>query len=500
MHWLDLTIVVVYMLAMLAVGLWLSRGVKGSLDYFLAGRNMPFWAIAMSLVVSDIGALEMIGGTANAYTYGIAQANYEWLGCIPAMLIGALLFVPIYWRSGVYSIPEYLGRRYGAAVQGIQAVIWTVFLGAALGIFFQAAASMFEGSFGWPQGVSIGLTATVVAVYTVGGGLRAVVVTDVVQCVILFIGGLVLSGIGLARVGGLEGLMDGITALGEPTQHHFSLLMPVDTLNPDGTPTGFPWTGVLLGLGLVLSPAYWLGNQAIVQRVLSAKDEWAARASMVLGAGLKTIVPLAFVLPGLLGLLLTTSGTPADHVYPVLIQELLPVGLRGLMYAAFLAALMSSIDSYTNSASTIFVHDVYQRFFVRGGSDRHYMGVGRWVSLSIIVVGVLMVPVVRQYETIYTAFQSFLSYFQGPTLALLLTGLVWRRATPAGGLASLLTGVAAALTMERALGLHFLHTAWWSFVVAMITLVAVSLFTKPLSSDELEGLVVGPSLGTGEEG
>lgn len=493
MHWIDVAVISCYLVAMLAIGIWLTRGIKDSEDFFLAGRRLPFWAIAMSLVVSDIGALEMVGGTANAYTYGVAQANYEWLGCIPAMIIGALIFIPVYWRSGVFSIPEYLGRRYGAAVQAIQAVIWTVFLAAALGVFFQAAAAMFKGSFGWPETLSIGLTALIVAVYTVGGGLQAVVVTDVVQCTILFAGGLVLAGIGLARVGGIEGLVNGVSALGPTTEHHFELLMPVDALGPDGKPTGFPWTGVLLGLGLVLSPAYWLGNQAIVQRVLGAKDEWSARASMVFGAFLKTLVPLAFVLPGLLGILLCARDTEPSMVYPVLIRELLPVGLRGFMYAAFAAALMSSVDSYTNSASTIFVRDVYRRFLARRREDRHYLTVGRFVSLAIIVLGVAMVPVVRRYETIYTAFQSFLSYFQGPTLALLLAGLTWRRATPKAGLVSLVSGVAVAVGLERIAHLHFLHSAWWSFVFSLTLLVLVTFFTRPLPDAELEGLVLTPS-------
>jgi len=490
MHGLDITVVSLYLLGTLVLGLYLTRRVHSAPDFFIAGRRLPFWAIGMSVVVSDIGALEMVGGTAAAYRYGVAQANYEWIGCIPAMVVGGLLFTPLYWRSGVFSIPEYLGRRYGAAVQGIQALVWLVFLSAALGVFFQASAEMLLGVLGWPRWLSVGLTAAVVAVYTTGGGLEAVVLTDVIQCVILFIGGLALAAVGLSRVGGLAGLRAGLARRGPATRHHLQLLMPAGLRDGAGKPTGYPWPGIILGLGMVLSPAYWVGNQAIVQRTLGARDEWSARSSMVFGALLKTVVPVAFVLPGLLGLVLLGDRDP-NGVYPQLIGELLPVGMRGLMYAAFLAALMSSVDSYTNSAATIFTRDIYGRFLARDRDDRHYLRAGRLASLGVIAFGVACVPVVARYGTIYDAFQSFLSLFQGPTLALILSGLLWRRASPAGGLAGLLVGLAAAIWFKAVLKLHYLYIAWWSFLAALVALLLVSSVTRSLPADQLRGLVLG---------
>lgn len=492
MHWLDGVVVVAYLLGTLTIGLRLARSVGSSSDFFLAGRKLSFAAIAMSLVVSDIGALEMVGGTAGAFSYGVAQANYEWIGCVPAMIVGGMLFMPVYWRSGIYSVPEYLGRRYGGAVRGMQALFWTLFLAAAIGVFFSATAEMFAGTFGWPRWLSIGLTAVVVAVYTIGGGLEAVVLTDVVQCFALFIGGLTLAGIGLHRVGGVGALRQAIAAKRAATAHHMQLLMPVGLRGKDGSPTGYPWPGIVLGLGFVLSPAYWLGNQAIVQRCLGARDIWNARASMVFGSALKTIVPLAFVLPGLLAipLLEGRTGITPNGVYPILIKELLPVGLRGVLYAAFLAALMSSVDSYTNSAATILLRDVYQRIVGEEREDAHYLRVGRLFSLSIIVLGVALVPIVSRYRTIYDAFQSYLSFFQGPTLALLLCGLLWRGATPAGGIAGLVVGVSAAVLLHVQSGLHFLYLAWWSFLLAAVTLAVVSGPSRPLPAEELDRLVV----------
>ena len=491
MHWIDGSVVVAYLLGTLAIGFMLTRKVKSAEDFFVAGRRLSFWSIGMSVVVSDIGALEMVGGTAAAYQYGLAQANFEWIGCVPAMVVAGLVFVPIYWRSGIYSVPEYMGRRYGPGVRAIQALAWTLFLGAALGVFFEAASEMFVTLFHWPRWPSVLLTAVVVAVYTIGGGLEAVVLTDIIQCLALFTGGLALAGVGLHRVGGISGLRSGLAAGGEATRYHLRLLMPVDLKGAKGAPTGYPWTGVLLGLGLVLSPAYWIGNQAIVQRTLGARDEWSARASMIFGAVLKTVVPLAFVLPGLLAIILLEGreGIEPNAVYPTLVRELLPVGLRGVLLAAFLAALMSSVDSYTNSAATIFCRDIYQPYLVRGRDDAHYLRVGRLVSLAIIILGVSMVPLVSRYQTIYDAFQTYLSFFQGPTLALLVCGLLWRRAAPSAGLAALLCGIAAAAYLHFGPALHYLYIAWWSFALSMAVLLLASPHCQPLPDEELDPLV-----------
>ncbi|MEW6074065.1 MAG: sodium/solute symporter [Planctomycetota bacterium] len=480
MHWIDTSVVLLYLAGTLVLGLLLARRVRSGHDFFLAGRRLPFWAIGMSLVVTDIGALEMVGGTGNAYRFGIAQANFEWIGCVPAMVIGGLLFVPIYWKLGIHSIPEFLGRTYGPAVRAVLGIVAVVFLGAALGIFFEASAVMFEGVLGWSRWTSIAVTAIVVAIYTSGGGLGAVVYTDVIQCVILFAGGLAIAGVAMAEVGGLGGLRDGLAALGDRTAHHLELLQPDELVDERGEPLGLPWTGVLVGLGIVLSPAYWLGNQAIVQRTLGARDVWHARASMLLGAALKIVVPVAFVVPGLLGVVLLADRPPAEanDVYPILVRELAPVGIRGLVYAAFLAALMSTVDSYANSAATVLVKDLYARFLVRGREDGHHLWVGRVGSLAIIAFGVAMVPVVARYGTIYEAFQSYLSFFQGPTLALILGAVLWRRASPAGGLACLAGGIGTAAVLHAAGGLHYLHVAWWSFVASVACLVLGSWRTR----------------------
>ncbi|MEQ8767769.1 MAG: sodium/solute symporter [Planctomycetota bacterium] len=482
MHPIDTLVVALYLAGTLALGLWLTRRVRGSDDFFLAGRKLPFWAIGMSLVVSDIGALEMVGGTAGAYEHGISQANFEWIGCVPAMIVGGLLFIPLYWRTGVYSIPEFLGQRYGGGVRAVLAVVSVAFMAAALGVFFQASAAMMQSVVGLQPALSIPIIAILVAIYTVGGGLGAVVVTDVIQCIILFIGGLILAGVGYHEAGGWSGITESLSRAGDATREHLELLP--GRVGSDGEPSGYPWPGILLGLGLVLSPAYWLGNQAIVQRTLGARDEWHARASMIFGAALKTIVPLAFVLPGIFAVvLLPATERDANSVYAELIRSYLPVGARGVLYAAFLAALMSSVDSYTNSAATIFTKDLYRPLIGRSMSDREDLLVGRLTSLVLIGLGVAMVPIVAEFKTIYEAFQTYLSFFQGPVLALILGGVIWRGRTRFAGLACLLAGLttSAILHVPREPAIHFLNIAWWSFVVSAVVLVLMlQLIEKPV--------------------
>lgn len=460
MHWIDTLVIAGYLALTFGVGVYLSLRVKTSEDFFLAGRRLPFWAIAMSLVVSDIGALEMIGGTGGAFRHGIAQANYEWIGCVPAMIVGGILFIPLFWKLGIQSIPEFLGTRFGSLVRSILAIVWVVFLGAAVGVFLQAAATMFTSILGWDRWFTILLVTGLVSIYTVGGGLGAVVFTDVIQCAILFIGGLLLAVLGLIEAGGLGAVTEAVPA------QHLRLLLSAEE-NPE-----FPWTGVLFGLGLVLSPAYWLGNQAIVQRTLGAASEWDAKASMVFGAILKTIVPLAFVLPGILGLVLITGAESMapNEVYPRLIQQLLPVGLRGVLYAAFLAALMSSVDSYANSAATIFTRDIYQPLL--GGRSDRTLVVGRLASLGTIALGLALGPLLE--GDIYETFQTLLSFFQGPTLVLLVAGVLWPRANRTGGMSALALGIATAI-IAHWFDVHFLHVALFSMIAASIGMVGGSL-------------------------
>ena len=389
----DNAVILIYLIGTIAIGLYIGRRMKTGSDFFLGGRRLPWFAIGLSLVATDIGGTDIIGVGGAAYSHGFAVANFEWIGCVPAMIVGAFVFIPFLYRTGVYTVPEFLEKRFNSGVRVVMATCWLVFMACNLGIMLLASAKMMSAVFGWDENICIWVTAGLVGFYTCVGGLAAVVYTDMIQCVVMIGGCLLVLVLGLIEVGGIANLQEklgeaeanrqaianaegpqsgaaGESALTADDQGPFSppstnktaqsqhaeLILPVDT----GTP--FPWTGIYFGLALILSPAYWIGNQAIVQRSLGARSEFEAKASYVWGALLKNVIPLIIAVPGLIALAMFPNLPDGDQAFPRLIGELLPSGLRGLFVAAFLAALMSSIDSYLNSAATIVSHDLYKRF------------------------------------------------------------------------------------------------------------------------------------------
>lgn len=480
---IDLFIVVAYLIALPIFGVYFKKYVKTEEDYFLAGKMLPWWIISMSIIGTNIGAYDYMGAAGGAYRFGIAQANYEWIGAIPAMILSAMLFVPYYWKAGVYTVPEFLGKRYNSAVRIIEALLWGLFLACVLGVFFWASALMFNEYLGIPIHVSLIITAVIVGVYTITGGLAAVAMTDVVQLLVMFIGGVALTILGLWTVGGWSGLTSKILPA---HPQHFNLFLPLD--NPT-----YPWLGMIFGLAFVLSPAWWCCHQAIIQRTLGARSEWDAKAGMLFAAFPKMFIPVLVVLPGLLALALNPHlvGPEMDKAFPWLIKNLLPHGLAGLVFAAFMAALISSVDSTLNSAAALWTRDIYQRFFVKKGSDRHYLKVGRILTFVLVIWAIIFAPVTKKFPGIYVAMQTLLSIFQGPTFAITLLGIYWKRANQWGGLFGLLGGVGISTSLFVATELSFLYIAWWSFTGAVLITIIVSLLTKPEPIEKLEGLVYG---------
>jgi len=480
---IDLVIVIAYLIAIPIFGVYFRKYVKTEEDYFLAGRMLPWWVISMSIIGTNIGAYDYMGAAGGAYRFGIAQANYEWIGAIPAMVLSALLFVPYYWKAGVYTVPEFLGKRYNLAVRVIEAILWGAFLACVLGVFFWASGLMLNEYLGIPVEVSLLITALIVGIYTITGGLAAVAMTDVVQLLVMFIGGIALTVLGLWTVGGWSGLVNAITPA---SPNHFKLFLPLN--NPT-----YPWLGMIFGLALVLSPAWWCCHQAIIQRTLGARSEWDAKAGMLFASFPKMMIPVLVVLPGLLALALNPGlvGPDMDKAFPWLIKNLLPAGLAGLVFAAFMAALISSVDSTLNSAATLWTRDIYQRFFKKDASDRHYLKVGRILTLVFVIWAIAFAPVTKEFPGIYVAMQTLLSIFQGPTFAITLLGIYWKRANQWGGLSGLLGGVTISSFLFFITKSSFLYIAWWSFLGSLFITIIVSLVTKPDPVEKLEGLVYG---------
>jgi len=486
---IDYFVVIAYFVGILILGYYFKRFVDSSEDYFLGGRSLPFWAIGMSIVVSDIGALDFVGVSGQAYRYGISVGNFDWIGSVPAMLLAAFIFIPYFWRGGMYTIPEYLGKRYNRAVRTIASLTWIIFFAVDLGVLFWASAVLLKVLMGWPIWVSILATASIVGLYTYFGGITAVVMTDVVQLVIMFVGGFALVFLGFHAVGGWESMMDKIHNMGPEYSKHFQLVQPADTDTP------FPWTGILFGLTFVMANAYMIGNQTIVQRCLTAKNEWHAKASMIFASILKMLIPVLVLFPGMLAIIEFPHLKDGDEALPMMIKEILPPGLIGLMFSAFFAGMMSSVDSILNSTATLFTKDIYEPYIKKNASDKHYLNVGKVTTLAILIIGVITSPVSSLYPGIYVAIQTFLSFFQGPLFAILLLGIFWKKTTAMGGLSALVIGIGSAVIMNVfkanffTIEDPFLYISWWSFVIGFIVAVGVSLFTKPIPITELKGLV-----------
>lgn len=477
MHPLDLAIVVVYLLTITLVGFRLAKRVHDARDYFLAGRSLTWWVIGLSIIGTNVSANGYVGAAGGAYKVGIAQANFEWIGAIPAMILASLVFIPLYWRAGVYSIPEYLGLRYNQSVRLISASIASIFAIFAIGVSLWAIALTLQTYMDWPIWVGIVVTGTVVGLYSISGGLAAVAFTDALQVVIMFLGGVVIVAIGISDAGGADNFAR--TLIGEnPT--HLHAYLPADHEE-------FPWPGVLLGLAVVLSPAYWCGSQAILQRTLGARSQWDASASMMFAAFAKTLVPLLIVFPGLLALVLHAEIEYPDMALPWVVKNVLPPGLSGLMFIAIIAALQSSIDSGINSTALMITRDI-------GGVLRKHkdeaseLKVGRWMTLVILLGGMAFAPYIGDLGGIYFLIQTLLSLFQGPMLALLLLGAFTRQATPGGGLFTLVTGVAFA-SFLMATEMNMLYVAFVTFCYSLIALYGAGFFTEKLPAETLSRLV-----------
>lgn len=477
MHPADLAIIVAYLAAILFMGFRLSQRVHDARDYFLAGRSLTWVVIGLSIIGTNVSANGYVGASGGAYNSGISQANFEWIGAIPAMILASLVFIPLYWRSGVYSIPEYLGRRYNPSVRVLAALIASIFAVFSIGVSLWAIALTLQSYLDWPVWVGIIVMGTVVGLYSISGGLAAVAFTDALQVVIMFLGGVVIVALGISDIGGFRSFA---ATLIQENPTHLHIYLPADDPN-------FPWPAVILGLAVVLSPAYWVGGQAILQRSLGARSEWDASASMMFAAFAKTLVPLLIVFPGLLALVMHADIEYPDMALPWVVKNVLPPGLSGLMFVAIIAALQSSIDSLINSTALMMTRDV--RGVIRGREDPEGdLKIGRILTLVVLLAGMVIAPFIGELGGIYVFIQSLLSLFQGPMLALLVLGAFTRHATPTAGLTTLITGVALSAVMMTA-GVLMLWVAFISFVYSLLALWLLSYGTERLSNEALKPLV-----------
>ena len=521
--YVDYLVIISYLAVTMAIGLWVGSYVRSGSDFFLAGRSLPWWAIGMSLVATDIGGTDLVGIAGDSYRYGMVMGNFEWIGCVPAMLVAAFVFIPHLWRCQVTTIPEYLERRFSVQLRASVASVWLVLMACNLGVMLLASAKFMSDLAGWEMSLSILGVALLVGVYTWSGGLGAVVYTDVLQGVIMIGGCLMIVVVGISDLGGLEPFIDKVHAAAHERGNRvvstspdssspiktanerftsaesdtFSLVLPVDSTSPG------PWPAILFGLAIIVSPGYWIGNQCIVQRSLGAKSEYDAKASYVYGALLKGLIPFLVVIPGLIALVkfpqLTTEQ--AGGALPLLVGRLLPEGFRGVFVAAFLAALMSSVDSYLNSATTIYVNDFYRRFYRPHADEGQMLLIGRWTTIGFVLWAVYFAFQMMAYQqNIYSLFQTLMSFVVGPTLGVLLAGMLSSRTASEGALSGFFAGLATAaglftlnlstvglwLNMPPLFRVEapYLYYSIWAFLVTISVTVVLSYFARPDSPEK----------------
>jgi len=412
---LDTFILILYLVIVAAIGFWVGRREKQtSRDYFLAGSRLPWYAVGLSMVASSISTEQFMGEVGFAYSYGLAVANWEWL-IFPALTILIWVFTPFFIRHNVTTMPEFLERRYGPGSRTIFALLTIVSYAVVnLALVLYSGALALSEIFGIPILPCVLLLAFVTGAYTVYGGLSSVVWTDVFQCVLLLLGGLYIFALGVSHV---EGGWSAI--LGSGDRAH--LILPAD--HPK-----LPWTAMLV-LALVTNVWYYCTNQYINQRCLGAKDEWHAKMGMVFCGFLGLLLALAVSFPGLIAYALNPNLEDPNTAYPYLVTTLVPESLQGLLLAALISAIMSTISSLVNSTSTVFTIDIYQRFIDPDAPHEKMIVVGRCAGTLVLIIGVLCVGLVGLWEHIFAYCQEIWVLLAGPTVVVFLVGVLWRRAT-----------------------------------------------------------------------
>jgi SSS family solute:Na+ symporter len=484
-HRLDFLLFAVYLVFNIALGLWVARRRTASTrDYFLAGEGLPWYAIGGSIIAANISTEHFIGMIGVAYAVGFVVAQWEWGNWFTFSAL-IWIFLPYYIRGGLYTMPEFLERRYNPTCRYLFAVcslvLWII---AQMSVVMLAGGKALKGMFGIDETLTILCLAVLAGSYTIYGGLVSVAWTDFLQFVVMMLGGLVVTVLGLHHVGGLPDLM-----LAAPEK--FKIIYPI-------TDKDYPWFGVW---SLFISIGIWYNctNQFIVQRCLGARSEWDARMGVVFAGFMKILLPLLVVIPGIVAFRLYPGLSDKDQAFPTLVRELVPVGLSGIVMAGLASGMLSHISSVLNSCSTVFTMDLYKPFLGRAKSEQHLVRVGRLSAFLILAVATLLaVWFTRQKLGVFDLIQNVGAWVAAPIAAVFLLGVLWRRTTAAAATAVLLFAFPYTAFVEYYL---FKHVPWlmpfdnWlnrTFVVwatSMVLLVVLSWFTAAPDPEKLRGII-----------
>jgi SSS family solute:Na+ symporter len=531
----DLVIIVFYFALVLAIGLYLKEQANTGEDFFMAGREMTAWVAGLAFLSANLGSLELMGWAGNSYKYGILAAHWYWIGAIPSMLFLALVMMPFYHICKTHSVPGYLKLRFGQGSQALSSVSFALMTVLMSGINMYAMAVVMRVVLGWDIHFSIWVSSITVAIYVALGGLRSAIFNEVLQFFLIWAGALLIPILGLVEAGGWNGLkakiLQNLTEQNVPNPGSYTHLW--STLGSFGdNPMGINWAGIVFGLGAVIAMGYWTTDFLVVQRVLSAKDLRSAKLAPIIGAAFKMMVPFIVILPGLLGLALlrdphgsllrlvpgdlawSAAGQAQglhsyDEVLPLMLARYCGPGLLGLGITALIAGFMSGMAGNVSAFATVWTYDIYGALINKNASDESKVKMGRWCTLIGVAVSIGTAYLVMNAQSIMDYVQALFSFFIAPLFGTVILGMLWKRATPAGGFWGLLAGTMSsvgmylwvkvdpgavryvALSMQAQDQAQNMFRALWCCLICVIVTVVVSLVTTAKPDSELADLVYG---------
>jgi SSS family solute:Na+ symporter len=500
-----------YFVLVLGIGYLARRQVSSSLDFFLSGRSLPAWVTGLAFISANLGAVEVMGMSANGAQYGLPTVHYFWIGAIPAMLFLGIVMMPFYYGSKVRSVPEFMRRRFGKPAHLVNGISFAAAQILIAGANLFLLASVVNLLLGWPLWVSIIIAAVIVLSYTALGGLSAAIYNEVLQFFVIVIALVPLTIIGLVKVGGWQGLVDKVTnSPGGTAQLHS---WPGDNLTGFGNNI-LSILGIVFGLGFVLSFGYWTTNFVEVQRAMASKSMSAARRTPIIGAFPKMLVPFIVIIPGMIAAVTVSeyvkdkqvlldggtaeSGVTFNNALLLLMRDLLPNGMLGIAIAGLLASFMAGMAANLSSFNTVFTYDIWQTYIKKDKPDGYYLRLGRVVTSVGTVLAIGTAFIASNSGNILNYLQDLFSFFNAPLFATFILGMFWKRMTPHAGWSGLVLGTASAVTVWglsqagvlglTGQGISFV-AAGTAFVVDIVVSVVVSLATKPKPDEELVGLV-----------
>lgn len=439
---IDIAVFVGYCLIIVGMGLWVSRSKDGkektSEDYFLASKSLPWWAIGTSLIASNISAEQFIGMSGSGFAIGLGIATYEWMAAATLIIVGKF-FLPIFLEKKIYTMPQFLEKRYDGRVRTILAVFWLLVY-----IFVNLTSVLYLGALSIQTIMGVDLMYAIIGlalfslIYSIYGGLSAVAWTDVVQVIFLILGGLVTTYLALDAISDGQGVLAGASALFEKAPEKFDMI-----LSPDNEfYKDLPGISVLIGGMWIVNLNYWGCNQYITQRALAAKSLDEAQRGVIFAGYLKLLLPVIVVIPGMVAyvlaqdtnsefyrLMLADGKIKPDNAYPALLNQFVPVGLKGAAFAALAAAIVSSLSSMMNSTATIFTMDIYRNFFNKTSSEKNLVKIGRITSIVALVIAVIVAPSLGSLDQAFQFIQEFTGLVSPGIFAIFFFGLFWKKTT-----------------------------------------------------------------------